>query len=611
MSQNMSQKTPIDSWKTFKRLFGYLKYYKLAFFVAVLGNLAYAGMDFLFVRSLEDLTDEVLVGGNMDIMKMAPFFIIGLLFFRGIASFISAYCMSWVGQNIVQKIRIQMAEHYMQLPSQFFDQNSSGSLVSKITFNTQQVASATTDAITKLLREGGLIIYILYYLFSTSWKLASLFMLAAPFIGIIVAFTSKRFKNISLNIQNAMGGITQNTQEVVDGYKVIKTFSGENYELSRFSKAAKKNRQQNIKMVITKAFSVPLIQLIASFSFALVVYYAGIELANNTLSPGQFVTMLTMMMMMLKPLKIISNLNSVIQQGIAAAHSLFEVLDEQKELDVGKKEVESPQGDLEFSHVTFAYSKDTVNILNDISFSVNAGQTVALVGRSGSGKSTITNLLLRFYNPQNGKILLDGVNTEDLKLDNLRKHMSIVTQQVTLFNTSVLHNIAYATDKVDIERVKDAAKKAHAWEFIEKLPKGLDENIGENGQRLSGGQRQRLAIARALYKDAPIVILDEATSALDTESERHIQEALDSLTHNKTTLVIAHRLSTVEKADCILVLDDGQIIERGTHSELLANDSFYATLYKMQFKDKPAENKQGEDGNVIDRPIKDSPVIKS
>ena len=585
----MSMQKPIDSWRTFKRLFGYLKFYKLAFFIAILGNLTYAGMDFLFVRSLEPLTDEALVSGDMEILKIAPFFIIGLLFFRGIASFISAYCMSWVGQNIVQKIRIQMAEHYMHLPSQFFDQNSSGSLVSKITFNTQQVASATTDAITKLLREGGLIIYILYYLFSTSWKLASLFLVAAPFIGLVVAFASKRFKKISTHIQNAMGGMTQNTQEVVDGYKVIKTFSGEEYELQRFSNAAKKNRQQNIKMVITKAFSVPLIQLIASFSFALVVYYAGLELANNTLSPGQFVTMLSMMMLMLKPLKIISNLNSVIQQGIAAAHSLFEVLDEQKELDIGNNEIESPNGDLEFSQVGFSYKNDEVKVLNNISFSVAAGQTIALVGRSGSGKSTITNLLLRFYNPQNGKILLDGVNTEDLKLENLRKHISIVSQQVTLFNTSVLNNIAYAAEEVDMERVKDAAKKAHAWEFIEKLPKGLDEFVGENGQRLSGGQRQRLAIARALYKDAPIVILDEATSALDTESERHIQKALDSLTNNKTTLVIAHRLSTVEKADCILVLDDGQIIERGTHSELLAKDGFYATLYKMQFKENSVE----------------------
>jgi len=585
----MSQEHPVDSWLTYKRLFGYLKHYKLAFLIAVLANLAYAGMDFLFVRSLEPLTDEALVAGDMEILTIAPFFIIGILFVRGITSFISTYCMSWVGQNIVQKMRVQMAEHYMGMSSYFFDENSAGILVSKITFNTQQVASATTDAVTKLLREGGLIIYILYYLFSTSWKLASLFLLAAPFIGVIVAFTSKRFKNISRNIQNAMGGITQNTQEIVDGYKVIKTFSGENYELARFLKRAVKNRQQNIKMVITKAISVPLIQLLAGFSFALVLYYAGIELAEGTLSSGQFVTMLTMMMMMLKPLKIISNLNSVIQQGIAAAQSIFEILDEPKEINQGTKTIESLKGKLEFCQVAFAYSKQSGNVLEDISFSVEAGQTVALVGRSGSGKSTITNLLLRFYNPQKGKILLDGISIEELKLKNLREHISIVSQQVTLFNTSVAQNIAYANENIDIEAVKVAAKKAHAWEFIEKLPNGLDEMIGENGQRLSGGQRQRLAIARALYKDAPIVILDEATSALDTESERHIQKALDSLMHNKTTLVIAHRLSTVEKADCILVLDDGEIIERGTHSELLAKDEFYAKLYQMQFKDKPTE----------------------
>ncbi len=582
----MSHDNQVDSWPTFKRLLSYLKNFKLAFAIAILGNLTYAGMDYLFVRSLEPLTDGALVEGDMKVLAMAPFFIIGILFVRGIASFISAYCMSWVGQNIVQKIRVEMVNHYMHLPSKFFDSNPSGTLVSKITFNTQQVANATTDAITKMLREGGLIIYILYYLFSTSWKLASLFLLAAPLIGVVVSFTSKRFKKISRNIQNTMGGITQNTQEIVDGFKVIKTFGGEDYESVRFTKEAVRNKQQNIKMVVTKAISVPVIQLLAGLSFALVLYYAAQELETGNLTPGQFVTMLTMMMLMLKPLKIISNLNSIIQQGIAAAQSLFEVLDENKEQDSGNREVQFSNCKIEFRDVNFSYNETSNTVLNGVSFTVEAGKTVALVGSSGSGKSTLTNLFLRFYDPDGGEILLNDIDTKKLKLKNLRSHASIVSQQVTLFNTSVAQNIAYASDhEINIERVIDAAKKAHAWEFIQKLPNGLDEQIGENGQRLSGGQRQRLAIARALYKDSPIVILDEATSALDTESERHIQIGLDSLINNKTTIVIAHRLSTIEKADCILVLKDGEIIERGSHAELIEKSGFYLKLYQMQFEE--------------------------
>lgn len=586
----MSQSSDNSSWPVLKRLLGYSGQYKLAFLVAILGNLTFAGMDFLFVWSLKPLTDEALVNSNMSTIETAPLFIIGLLIIRGIASFISAYCMSWIGQNIVQKIQVEMIEKYISLPSRFFDQISSGKLVSKMTFDTQQIASATTDTITKLLREGGLIIFILSFIFYTNWKLAGLFLISAPVIGLVVNFASKRFKNISRNIQNAMGGVTQKTQEIVEGYKVIKTFGGESYEIRQFTKEAKRNRTQNIKMVATKAASTPLIQFIAGLSLALVIYFAGKELASGALSPGDFVAMLGMMIMMLKPLKVISNLNSVLQKGIAAAQSIFLVLDEKQELDCGTEELEKPKGKLEFCSVDFCYSELAGSVLNDISFMAEAGQTIALVGRSGSGKSTITNLLLRFYDPVKGKILIDGIDTRNLRLRELRKHTSYVSQHVTLFNTSVAQNIAYGVEsQLDLERIKSAAIKAHAWEFIQKLPDGLNEKIGENGMKLSGGQRQRLAIARALYKDASLVILDEATSALDTESERHIQAAFETLTNNRTTIVIAHRLSTIEKADCILVMDEGEIVERGTHTELLANSGFYAKLYQMQFEDKPEE----------------------
>ncbi len=589
----MSELTQQVKPQTFKRLRGYLKHYKLAFAIAVLGNLAYAGMDFLFVLALKPLTDEVLINNNKAIMENVPLFIILLLTVRGVASFISAYCMSWVGQNIVHKIQVEIVDKYLRLPSDYYDSNSTGKLVSRITFDSQQIATVTTDTFTKLLREGGVIIYILCFIFYTSWQLASLFLISAPIVGWIVSSASKRFKRISKNIQKAMGGLTQNTQEVVEGYKVIKTFGGEAYELERFNQEAKKNRTQNIKMVATKAVSTPLIQLVAGVALAFVIYFAGKQLSVGDLTPGDFVAMLGMMIMMLKPLKVISNLNSVFQKGLAAAQGIFETLDEMEEKDTGGVELAQVKGKVDFNKVCFSYDGNK-KVLDDITFSIEPGQTFALVGRSGSGKSTITNLILRFYEPSSGKICIDDHDITQLKLSNLRKHIAIVSQNVTLFASSVAENIAYAVDlynlsdeqlNIEMENIKQAAIKAHAWEFIEQLPSGLNENIGENGAKLSGGQRQRLAIARALYKDSPIVILDEATSALDTESERHIQAAFDTLTKNRTTFVIAHRLSTIEKADCILVLDEGRVIEQGTHRQLLDNQSIYSNLYHLQFED--------------------------
>lgn len=590
MSEDSQQAKP----KTFKRLRGYLRHYKLAFAVAVVGNLAYAGMDFLFVLALKPLTDEVLINNNKDIMENVPLFIILLLTIRGVASFISAYCMSWVGQNIVHRIQVEVVDKYLRLSSRYYDSNSSGKLVSRITFDSQQIATVTTDTFTKLLREGGVIIYILGFIFYTSWQLASLFLISAPIVGWIVSSASKRFKKISKNIQTAMGGLTQNTQEVVEGYKVIKTFGGEDFELERFNQEAKKNRTQNIKMVATKAISTPLIQLVAGIALAFVIYFAGKQLSVGDLTPGDFVAMLGMMIMMLKPLKVISNLNSVFQKGLAAAQGIFETLDEHEENDLGTVEINEAKGEVKFEKVFFSYDGEK-DVLQDINFSISPGQTFALVGKSGGGKSTVTNLLLRFYEPTAGHITLDGHDITELKLANLRKHIGIVSQHVTLFNSSVASNIAYAVDlksldskeyAIEFAKIKAAAVKAHAWEFIEQMPNGLEENIGENGSKLSGGQRQRLAIARALYKDSPIVVLDEATSALDTESERHIQAAFDSLTKNRTTFVIAHRLSTIEKADSILVLDNGKIVEQGTHQELLNNQSVYSNLYHLQFESK-------------------------
>lgn len=570
---------------TYRRLLSYLKEYKLAFIIATIGNLIYALMDVAFLSALEPLTNKGLIDQDIEFMKMVPFYIVGIVFIRGVAAFISTYLMGWIGQHIVQKMRQQLIDNYIYLPSDFYDKNSSGQMLSKITFNTQQVAAASTDAVTKLFRDGGMIIFAISALFYTNWKLTLIFLISAPVIGIIVAVTSKRFKKISRNIQGAMGGVTQVGQEIIDGYKVIKTFNGEKYESKRFGVVAGKNRRQTIKMNLTKAISTPLIQFIASFAIAGVIFFAAILLSKNELNAGEFVFMLSAMIALLKPLKVISNLNSVIQQGITAADSVFEIIDAKKEIDQGKLIFDQELNEIEFSRVNFNYPGSPQNVIKNISFHIKKGETVALVGRSGSGKSTLTNLLLRFHSETAGEILINGTNIKDFSLSSLRKNIAYVSQQTILFDNSVEANIAYAEKDIDQERLIKAAENAHALNFIERLENGFKSTIGESGNQLSGGQRQRLAIGRAIYKDSPIIILDEATSALDTESERHIQAAFDALTKNRTTIVIAHRLSTIENADNIIVLDDGEVVEQGKHKELIKLNGAYAKLHSMQFLD--------------------------
>lgn len=581
----MSSQLPVAGSSTYKRLLSYTKQLKLPFIVAVVANLIYAAMDIYFISLTKILTDEGLLAGEIEILKMAPFVIIGIIFIRGIASVIAVYTMDLVGQTVVRKLREQLINSYISLSSYFFDKNPTGELISKVTFNTQQVANASSDAITKMVREGGSVIGAIGFMFYTNWRLAAIFFLSIPFIAILVAIASKRFKKVSQNIQNAMGGVTQTTQEIVEGYKVVKTFSGESYEQERFRKVAELNRRQQLKLTLAKAVSVPLIQWIAAFAIAGVIYYSAIEIENQTLTPGEFVAMMLIMMFILKPLKIISNVNVVLQQGIAAAESIFEVLDGEKEKDSGHNVLTNPPKKIVFDRVTFQYEGANSNVIDDVSFSVEQGQTIALVGKSGSGKSTLTNLLLRFYSKNAGAIYFDGNEIDTFTLSSLRQNIAYVSQQVVLFNDSIAANIAYAEQDIDQEKLLDAARKAHALEFIEKEPDGFNRNIGENGSKLSGGQRQRLAIARAIYKNSPIIILDEATSALDTESERHIQAALDALTENRTTFVIAHRLSTIENADQIIVMQDGKIVEKGTHHSLVEKNGTYAKLQAIQFSD--------------------------
>ncbi len=578
----MSNQT-IDSNKTLKRLFAYTKRLKHFLVIAVLGNLLYALMDVALVSLTEPLLDEGLFKNNHDLLYTAPLFIVGILIIRGIASIISVYFMDNVGQSVVKMLRTELANSYIYLPNAFFDKTSSGELIAKVTYNTQQIASASSDAITKSFREGATIFYALGYMFYTSWKLTLVYLIAGPVIAVLVSITSKRFKKVSHNIQKSMGGITQVTQEVVEGYKVIKTFGGEEYEKKRFDQVAKDNRKQQLKLTLAKAISTPLIQLIAGIALALVVFVAIFEIQNGALSNGEFVTMMLMMMLILRPLKVLSNINVVLQQGITAAASVFDIIDHPKEDNKATNKLTKAPEKISFNRVDFYYPESKNKILNQINFEAIKGQTIAIVGKSGSGKSTLTSLLLRFYQTNSGDILFDDKSINEFELTSLRSNIAFVSQQVVLFNDTVTANIAYGAKNVDKEKLKAAAEKAHAISFIEKLDNGFDSLIGENGSKLSGGQRQRLAIARAIYKNSPIIILDEATSALDTQSERHIQAALEALTENKTTFVIAHRLSTIENADKIVVMEEGEIVEIGTHTELLKADSVYAQLHAIQF----------------------------
>ncbi len=470
------------------------------------------------------------------------------------------------------------------MPVSYHDQHSTGELISRITYDAEQIKQASSKALVVLIHEGAFVIGLLALMFYNSWQLSAIFLVIAPVIALIVSHVSRRFRQISNNMQGAMGQVTSSAEQMLNGHKVILSFGGKSLEAKRFEEVNNSNRRLDVKLEATRALSVSVIQVIASFALAFVIYLASFPEMLDTLTPGMFTEIITSMMLLLKPLKQLTTVNSDFQKGMAAAATVFSVLDEMPERDTGTRELDRVQGNIEFRNLSFNYPGHEKQVLKDINFSVTAGQTVALVGRSGSGKTTISSLLPRFYEVEQGEILLDGINTKDCTLDSLRRQIAVVSQHVVLFNDTIANNIAYGFQgELTKERLLDVAEKAHVMEFAGQMPKGLDTEIGENGVTLSGGQRQRIAIARALLRQSPVLVLDEATSALDTESERKIQAALDELLKNRTNLVIAHRLSTIENADLILVMDQGQIVERGNHSELLAQNGYYASLYKMQF----------------------------
>lgn len=575
---------PENSDFQIKRFLEYLKAYKMPFVFAIIGMIGYSAVDTFVFAQLQPMIDESLGKNDHDYLRLAAYAIVPLFLLRGFFNFLGSYTLSWIGAQVVMRMRQQLFDKYIHLPVQFHDNHAVGGLISKVTYDTEQVANASGKALLTLVREGALVIGLLCVMFYYSWQLSLIFLLIGPLVAIIVSFVSKRFRVVSKNIQQSMGNLTSSVEQAVKGHKVVIMFGGQEIERERFKQKNNHNRQQTMKLNVTQILSVSSIQVIASIALAVVLYIASTPGMLEKLTAGVFINVVFCMVMLLKPLKQLTTINNQFQRGMAACASIFEILDEQDEADNGKINVDRAKGKIVFDDVTFAYPGKQRPALTNVSFTANPGQSIALVGRSGSGKSTISSLLTRFYTPQQGEIRLDDNPLTDIDLKSLRAQFAVVSQNVTLFNDTIANNIAYgAKQNVSRGEILNAAKMAHVEEFLANLPDGLDTVIGENGLMLSGGQRQRIAIARAILAQAPILILDEATSALDTESERLIQDALERLQKRCTSIVVAHRLSTIENADCIMVVEQGRIIEQGKHDELLSKKGHYAQLHALQF----------------------------
>ncbi|MEL4428695.1 lipid A export permease/ATP-binding protein MsbA [Shewanella mangrovisoli] len=591
-----------EMWTVFKRLLGYLKPMKGMFLLSVVGLIVYGLVDAAFISFIGPFIDKgfssapaisngialpTTQGFHADnqVLLMAPIVVILMFSLRGFANFVSTYGISYMSARLIMDMRQQVFEHYLSLPVSYMDKENTGNLISKVTFDTEQIARASGSALISIVRDGVTVIGMLALMFYNSWKLSLCILVIGPIMGLVITIVSRRFRKVSKQIQTAMGDVSAATEQMIKGHKNVLAFGGQETETARFAKVNDRNRHQNMKLAVAQAISQPLIMVIGSFALAFVLYAASLDSMKADLTAGTFATILGAMMAMLQPIKNLTRVNAEFQRGIAACTTVFELLDTLPESDTGTYTVQRAKGNLRFDNVSFSYDGQERRALDNIDFEVTQGQTLALVGRSGSGKSTIASLVTRFYTGlESGDILLDDVSIYDYSLKSLRNQVALVSQQVTLFNDTIANNIAYAyPGEATREQIIQAATLAHAMEFIEQLPEGLDTQVGENGVLLSGGQRQRIAIARAMLRDAPVLILDEATSALDTESEKAIQQGLDNLRQNRTSVVIAHRLSTIESADQILVVDQGRIVERGTHKSLLELGGMYAKLYQMQF----------------------------
>jgi subfamily B ATP-binding cassette protein MsbA len=574
----------MNSKDLYFRLLRYLLPYRKEFLFSLLGTIAYSATEPAMPALMKPLLDETFVAKNADTLVTLPLLLLLLFVVRGVASFISGYGMAWVSTRLVTDMRQEMFNKLQSLPVPYFDNHSSGNIISKHTFNVSRVMAAATDVVVTLVKDSLAILGLLAYALYINWQLSLIVFLIAPPTALVIHYFSLRMRGLSRSLQDSVGDLTRVLQEAINGTREVRIFGGERYEKDRFQRINNWIRRYNMKVAAASQINVPMVQILTVSALSVVVYFAAAQSQSGEITVGEFVSLITALALLSAPIKRLTKVNVQLQSGLAAAETVFRLIDENPEIDLGRTTIGRARGDIEFHDVCYTHAGSQKAVLHDINLSIAAGETIALVGPSGGGKTTLASMLPRFYNPSAGSILLDGIDTQDLTLASLRQQIAYVGQHIILFNDTVGANIAYGAQgrQASEQEIRDAAIRAHALEFIEKLPDGFDTLTGENGVRLSAGQRQRIAIARALIKDAPILVLDEATSALDTESEKVVQAALETLRSGRTSLVIAHRLSTIENADRILSMQDGRIVEEGTHSELIQRNGVYARLYNAQ-----------------------------
>ncbi len=572
-----------DAAAVYRRLLGYARPHWRMYLVGVLGMVMYASVSPLTAWFVKNFLNAAFLAKNLQILRYVPAGIVGLFLYRGIGDYMANFFPGWVSRQMIKTMRGELFAKYLQLPTAWYERESSGAMLSRLTYNAELVADAATNSVTVLIRDSLAIMWLVGYLFWQNWRLAIFAMLAAPVIAGLMRSVNRRFRRYATRIQDSMGDVTRVAKEAIEAHRVVKVFNAQAHLQAAFGAVNERNRHTNMKLIAARAASNPVVQLIAAFGLAGVLFVADRQVAAGTLRVGDFLGFLTALLLVTEPLRRLVSVSGPLQQSIAASASVFEVLDAPLEPQGGTRSLARARGEVEFHGVGFTYDADKGRVLHDINLRVPAGTTVAIVGRSGSGKSTLVSLLPRFYDPEAGAVLLDGVDIREYRLHDLRNQISLVSQEVVLFNDTIRNNIVFGATGLDERAVDAAAHAAFVSEFVDELPLGLETEVGDRGLLLSGGQRQRIAIARALLRNNPILVLDEATSSLDTASERHIQSALEQLLRNRTTFVIAHRLSTIEHADLIVVMQDGAIVESGTHAELVARSQVYAQLHQMQF----------------------------